>query len=178
MIVKATKRPWDVQSQKKDLGYYRLTETVINYYDSPLEQAFKEYRPVGPNMLTEWEEEASTSLLDGPQRAQESRQRASSDFHGQEGLLPLYEAFSEAKLSVLCKSIGSFRGVKKMNITKNSVVFYKYAEIADVGVISKVEGHEYWSAQSSHYYDDSWSTLECLTLIGPPILGVFSDEGN
>lgn len=57
MIVKATKRPWDVQSQKKDLSYYRLTENKINYYDSPLEQAFKEYKPVGPNMLTEWEED-------------------------------------------------------------------------------------------------------------------------
>lgn len=70
-----------------------------------------------------------------------------------------------------------------MNITKNSVVFYKYGEIADVGVISVgVRGSrvlvclvKYWS---SNYYDDSWSTLECLTLIGPPILGVFSDEGN
>jgi thioesterase domain-containing protein len=65
-----------------------------------------------------------------------------------------------------------------MDITKDSVVFYKYEETIDAGVIGRVEDHEYWSAWVNHYYDDSWCSLEHLTLIGPPILGVFNDEGN
>lgn len=65
-----------------------------------------------------------------------------------------------------------------MDITKNSVVFYRYEEITDAGVISKIEDNEYWSAWVRYYYDESWCTDECLTLVGPPILGVFNDEGN
>jgi hypothetical protein len=63
-----------------------------------------------------------------------------------------------------------------MDITKNSVVFYNYGIAYDAGVIGKVENDEYWSAWVSGYYVDSWSSLENLTLIGPPILGVFNDE--
>ncbi len=65
-----------------------------------------------------------------------------------------------------------------MQITKNSVVLYRHEDITDIGAISRIEGDEYWSAWANHYYDDSFCDLESLTLIGPPILGVFNDEGN
>ncbi len=62
-------------------------------------------------------------------------------------------------------------------ITKNSVVAYRWGGITDYGVISRIEGDEYWSAWCS-YWENSYCDTETLTLIGPPILGVFNNKGN
>lgn len=68
MIVKATVRPFDVEVQRSSHHYVRVKDTRYAWviHIGPLKNLYSEYKPVGPTMLTEWEEEASTSLLDGP----------------------------------------------------------------------------------------------------------------